>query len=469
MRSTNKSIGNRNSKVLSPAWLLCGLAIIFATLLLSIDVHAKVANADSSDVKYVRIGVSASFSGSRRSPSLNGLYGILAMVDWINNDDNPGFKIGKKRLKFNLEIYDDSSSNDNVKQIYSSLAKGSNKVDFLIGPYSSSATQVAAEISEERKILLVAPFGASDSLYENPSGWRIQVGPPASRYYKELVAMLSEKASTLGITLNTALAFETDTFSTSVHDATKELVDADTNFNTFFDSSYPSEGGDLLTVGGDMDTFVNELLVSIELNNSDSDSIVIIGGGHDTDGIAFAQLLDSKEYTPAALALLIAPPIPTFFCDVAQADAGCTESYAEGVTSVISWLPTLETFKENITNVSDGLNWVGPSHDEALELIKSKNGDVEPSYQAGPGGQSILALANAMENAQSTKKKKVRNAIKKLKFQSCFGKYGVDKDTGIQELHDTLVVQWQVISDEPELHVVWPQSTATNDFVFPML
>jgi len=200
------------------------------------------------------------------------------MVDWINNDDNPGFKIGKKRLKFNLEIYDDSSSNDNVEQIYSSLAKGSNKVDFLIGPYSSSATQVAAEISEERKILLVAPFGASDSLYENPSGWRVQVCPPASIYYKELVAMLSEKASTLGITLNTALAFETDIFSTSVHDATKELVDADTNFNTFFDSSYSSEGGDLLTVGGDMDTFVNELLVSIELNNSDSDSIVIIGG-----------------------------------------------------------------------------------------------------------------------------------------------------------------------------------------------
>lgn len=463
MRSTNKSIGNRNSKVLSPAWLLCGLAIIFATLLLSIDVHAKVANADSSDVKYVRIGVSASFSGSRRSPSLNGLYGTLAMVDWINNDDNPGFKIGKKRLKFNLEIHDDSSSNDNVEQIYSSLAKGSNNVDFLIGPYSSTATRVAAEISEERKILLVAPFGASDSLYENPSEWRVQVGPPASRYYKELVAMLSEKASTLGITLNTALAFETDTFSTSVYDATKELVEADTNFNIFFDSSYPSEGGDLLTVGGDMDTFVNELLDSI-----DSDSIVIIGGGHDTDGIAFAQLLDSKEYTPAALALLIAPAIPTFFCDVAQADAGCTESYAEGVTSVISWLPTLETFKENITNVSDGLNWVGPSHDEALELIKSKNGDVEPSYQAGSGGQAILALASAMENAQSTKKKKVRDAIKKLRFQSCFGNYGVDKDTGIQELQDMFVVQWQVISDEPELHVVWPQSTATKDFVFPM-
>lgn len=463
MRSTNKSIGNRNSKVLSPAWLLCGLAIIFATLLLSIDVHAKVANADSSDVKYVRIGVSASFSGSRRSPSLNGLYGMLAMVDWINNDDNPGFKIGKKRLKFNLEIHDDSSSNDNVEQIYSSLAKGSNNVDFLIGPYSSTATRVAAEISEERKILLVAPFGASDSLYENPSEWRVQVGPPASRYYKELVAMLSEKASTLGITLNTALAFETDTFSTSVYDATKELVYADTNFNIFFDPSYPSEGGDLLTVGGDMDAFVNELLDSI-----DSDSIVIIGGGHDTDGIAFAQLLDSKEYTPAALALLIAPAIPTFFCDVAQADAGCTESYAEGVTSVISWLPTLETFKENITNVSDGLNWVGPSHDEALELIKSKNGDVEPSYQAGSGGQAILALASAMENAQSTKKKKVRDAIKKLRFQSCFGNYGVDKDTGIQELQDMFVVQWQVISDEPELHVVWPQSTATKDFVFPM-
>ena len=97
-------------------------------------------------------------------------------------------------------------------------------------------------------------------------------------------------------------------------------------------------------------------------------------------------------------------------------------------------------------------------------LMGSATGPIDPARLT----QAILALANAMENAQSTKKKKVRNAIKKLKFQSCFGNYGVDKDTGIQELQDMLVVQWQVISDEPELHVVWPQGTATNDFVFPM-
>ncbi len=430
--------------------------------------YALQADRAGDNTIYVRIGMSASFSGSRRAPSTNGLFGALAAIDWINSDANREFKIDGKRVKFDLVIKDDRSSNDEVERIYKGFIKKRRQIDFLIGPYSSSATGVAVEIAEKAGRLILGPFGASDSIYEEASGWRAQVTPPASKFYAKHIEMLSEKAASLGQVFKVALAFETDSFSESVHSSAKKLIEDNENFLIFFDSFYPNQGGDLLADGGDMDRFIDGLLDSINNNTDEADSVIITGGGHDPDGIAFAQLLAKKDYRPDALALLIAPGIPSYFCDVEGGVDDCISSYAEGITTVSAWQSELETFIEGETDVIDGLTWFGPSHNEAITLIKTKNGDVVPSYHAGLGGQAILALAVAVKKAQSIKNVKVRDALKEARFQTAFGNFGVEPSTGKQQLQDMLVEQWHVSSEAGNLHVIWPEAQATNDFIFPM-
>lgn len=459
----NFKLTNLSSKF----FLLAVVSLIIFTTSFN-PLYAIQADKTESDTIYVRVGMSASFSGSRRSPSTNGLFGVLAAVGWINNDENPGIKLDNKRVKFDLIVQDDHSSNDEVDRIYKGFMKKGRRVDFVVGPYSSSATAVAAEIAENAKKLLLGAFGASDSIYDEPSDWRVQLVPPASKFFEKHVEMLSEKAASLGQVFKVALAFETDSFSESVHLATKELIENNPNFNLFFDSFYPTKGGDLLVEGGDMDSFINGLLDSINSNTDETDNVIIIGGGHDPDGIAFAQLLDKNDYRPDAMALLIAPGIPSYFCNVADEDEGCLSSYAEGLTTVASWQPELETFIEGETDVTDGLTWFGPSHSDALALIKAKNGNELPSYHAGLGGQTIFALAVAIENAQSIKGAQVRDALKDITFQTAFGNYGVDQSTGKQQLQDMLVEQWQVSGEAASLHVIWPQAQTTNDFIFPM-
>jgi len=460
----------RNLKNSNLSLKMFKLSFVFLTVFIFSfnPLYAVQTDKAKDDTIYVRIGMSASFSGSRRSPSTNGLFGVLAAIDWINSDENSEFKIDDKRVKIDLIIRDDRSSNDEVERIYNDFTKRGREVDFLIGLYSSSATGVAMEIAEKSRKLILGPFGADDSIYEEASNWKVQVVPPASKYYAKHLEMLSERAVSSGQVFKVALAFETDSFSESVHSAAKKLIEDNDNFLIFFDSFYPKQGGDLLKEGGDMDLFIDGLLSSINNNTNEIDSVVIIGGGHDPDGIAFAQLLAKKDYRPDALALLIAPGIPSYFCDVAGGGDNCESSYAEGVTTVSSWQPELETFIEGETDVIDGLTWFGPSHNEAITLIKRKNGDVVPSYHAGLGGQAILALAVAIKKAQSIKSAKVRDALKDARFQTTFGNFGVDKSTGKQQLQDMLVEQWHVSSEVASLHVIWPVAQATNDFIFPI-
>src|SRR5207244_11185520 len=72
------------------------------------------------------------------------------------------------------------------------------RVDILLGPYSSNLTLAAAEIAEEQKKLLWNYGGTSDEIFSR--GWKYVVGTstPASDYFRDLPVWLARQNPDLG-------------------------------------------------------------------------------------------------------------------------------------------------------------------------------------------------------------------------------------------------------------------------------
>jgi ABC-type branched-subunit amino acid transport system substrate-binding protein len=95
---------------------------------------------------------------------------LFLLADWVN------FVRGGVRLSATdqrrLEILsvDDASKNENVEAIYKALVAGrvgGRAPDFLLGPYSSGLTEVAAKIANQNGALLMAPGASATSIFKN--------------------------------------------------------------------------------------------------------------------------------------------------------------------------------------------------------------------------------------------------------------------------------------------------------------
>ena len=110
-----------------------------------------------------------------------------------------------------------------------------------------------------------------------------------------------------------------------------------------------------------------------------------------------------------------------------------------------------------------GLDWIGPSQDEFVDLFKKALGkDMIPEYHAAEAGAQVLAYVKAVENINSLDPDKVRAALGKLKFMSFYGGWDVD-DTGMQIGHSMVDMQWQ----NGKRVIVWPLEAATGKLVYP--
>ena len=100
------------------------------------------------------VGMPVSLSGQFQAQGRQALTGLET---WARdaNKDSPG--------RFSIVHYDDGSDKSKVKVVTRRLIVD-DRVDILVGPYSSVLTSAAAEVSEEHGMLLWNQGGASDEV-----------------------------------------------------------------------------------------------------------------------------------------------------------------------------------------------------------------------------------------------------------------------------------------------------------------
>jgi ABC-type branched-subunit amino acid transport system substrate-binding protein len=385
------------------------------------------------------IGFTASQTGTYNVESTRQINGLNLWMKQVN--DSGGLKLSDGTVvKFDQKFYDDESNKDRVQELYTRLSTD-DKADFLISPYSSGLTDAAAVIAEQYGKIMITTGAASDATYQKNYTLVFQAYTPASKYLTGAVDML---ASVDPNAKKIAVVHENDSFSTSVTDALKSYAEGKGYDIVLY------EGYDTGTT--DFAPFVNKI--------QDAAPDAIMGGGHFQDGSTFAKQLYDKNVPVKFLALLVAPPEPTF------SELGDS---ALGVVGPSQWEP-LAGFNEDAAKKA-GLAWFGASSADFTAAYKAAYNE-DPSYHAAGGYVAGLLLQHAIETAGSLDTQAVKTALENTDALTFFGHIKFDtsaENHGLQIGHSMVYIQWQKDSSgNLAKQVVWPAEGATADLVYPM-
>src|ERR1044072_7440455 len=102
-----------------------------------------------------------------------------------------GVKIGNTREKLNLKILDNQSDvNLSVRQYVQLVTQ--DKVNFLLGPFSSNFALADSAISEKYSIPMIQGGGASDQIFRRNYKYIFGPLPPATEYFSSTVELMTK-------------------------------------------------------------------------------------------------------------------------------------------------------------------------------------------------------------------------------------------------------------------------------------
>lgn len=338
----------------------------------------------------IRVGATASLTGVYAAPGEDQLHGIRM---WVHDINARGALLGRKVV---LVSYDDKSDAETTRRLYRKLIN-EDKVDLLIGPYSSDLTMVAAAVAEEHDFPMVAAGAASSMIWSQ--GYRniFQVDAPAAAYMTLLLEAAQDNAGLNRI----ALVYPNTDFSTEVAQGVRSIA-AERGMTIVYDQEYPLDNTDFSGLVSGMKAAQPEL---------------VIGATYLDDSVAFVKESKRQNFSPKAMAFTVGPAL-TEFGDRLGEDAN-------GVMGVVSWMRSGN---------------VPLAYDFSFRFKEQfgRNAGVHAAY--GYGAAQVLEAGVRL--AGSLDKDKVREQLGNMVFRSLLGNYRVDA-SGKQLAKPIFLMQWQ--------------------------
>jgi branched-chain amino acid transport system substrate-binding protein len=383
------------------------------------------------------IGFTASQTGNLNVESTRQTNGLNLWMKQVN--DAGGVKLSDGSVvKFESKFYDDESNKDRVQELFTRLSTEDNAT-FLISPYSSGLADAAAVIAEQYGKIMITTGAASDATYKKGYTLVFQAYTPASKYLTGAADLL---AATDPAVKKIAIIHENDKFSTDVTTALKAYAETQGYEIVLF------EGYDTGTT--DFAPIINKIQGAVP--------DAIMGGGHFQDGSTLAKQIFEKKVPHKFIALLVAPPEPSF-AEIGDA--------ALAVVGPSQWEPLAAFSAESAS--SAGMDWYGPSSKEFTDAYTAAYSE-EPSYHAAGGYAAGLLLQKAIEQAGSLETDAVKAALDSFDLLTFFGQIKFDTTPeahGLQTGHSMVYIQWQGEPGSLKKEVVWPQAGASAALLYP--
>src|SRR5438309_2390956 len=356
------------------------------------------------------------------SLSLTGTYAKLG------RNQHEGYKLCEKDLnakggllgrKVELVVYDDQSTPATAVRLYEKLIT-EDKVDGVMGPYSSPVTEASVNVTEKYKKVMVAPLAATTSIFKRPPDKKrhyvFMVISPAEVYLEGLIDTAAKRG------LKTVAVVNEDTlFSKAAASGAVELAKK-RGMQVIFQEAYPKGNTDF-----------SALLTKVKSLNPD----VIAAATYFDDAVALTRQMRELNVNPKAYGVTVGGDLPEFYDTL--------KSNAEYVYGATQWEHTLP--------------YAG--NQEWLESYKKEFAH-DPSYHSAAGYAGCLVYAEAAKRANSLDADKVREQLLKLEMRTIFGDYKVDAD-GFQVAHKMVTFQWQ----KEKKVTVWPDDLSKGKPLFP--
>lgn len=321
-------------------------------------------------------------------------------------NDNGGLL--NKKIKMIIE--DDNSQKDTARKIYERFIE-KDRVDFVIGPYSSGLTGAVMPIAEKNRYPVIAAGAASDTLWHQGYRYLFGIFIPASRYavgFLEMAAMNGLK--------NIAIIYADDPFSKSIARGTQKWG---TKFglNISFFEGFRKGTHDLTALAFKVKTASPEALIVC---------------GHFEESVDMMVSLKKIKWHPKNYFATVGPAMPAYHRKL--------KGDAEMVFSSSQWEPEV---------------MYGPDDHKTFMEPFVKRYNIKPSYHAAIAFAACQILETAIRKTHSLDREKIRDVLATMDAMSIIGRYGVDNN-GMQIKHFPINIQWQ----NGEKKVVWPEEIA---------
>ncbi len=357
----------------------------------------------------IKIGASISTTGKYAKV---GAYQKEAYLLWEKLVNKQGGLLGRP-VKF--IIYDDESRPATGVKLYEKLIT-QDKVDLVLGPYSSAVTKSASVVSEKYKMPMVAPMAATTSIWERGFKYIFQVISPAEVYLEGAIDIGLRKGLKKVAVINADSLFPKASAKGAMELAKSRGMEV------VFHDEFPRGAIDF-----------SALLTKIKALNPD----IILAATYFTDAVAIARQMKELDVNPKMFVVTVGGDLPEFYKDL-----GDVAEYIYGATQWEASLPY------------PGL--------EAFVTEYKKMWNREPDYHSAGSYAGCLILEEAINRAGALDKEKIRQALLDINMLTMFGAYKVD-ERGFQIAHKMLTIQWQ----DGKKQVVWPDKWKTAEPRFP--
>jgi branched-chain amino acid transport system substrate-binding protein len=355
----------------------------------------------------IRIGASIALTGG---DAIQGGYvheGYLLCQKHVNET---GGVLGRP---MELLIRDDGSDKQTAVGLYEQLIT-EDKVDAVLGPYSSPITDAVADVTEKHRKLMVAPTAGTTSIWEKGRRYLVMVLSPL-------------EASTAG-TIDLAARHGLKTIALIGSLARPAII----------------KGALELARKQGLEVVVHETFpagtteFSAMLNQvKAAKPEVLVVGAPPAEAIAFTRQMRELDVNVKLYGATPGGAFPDYYKTLGNT--------AEFVYSGSYWEP--------------GLPY--PGNQEFVAAYQQAFTRA-PSFLAASSYAGCQLFVDAVKRADSLDADKLREALLKLKSQTVFGDFAVD-ERGFQVAHKAVTIQWQ----DGQSAVVWPDAAATSKPRFP--
>jgi branched-chain amino acid transport system substrate-binding protein len=361
----------------------------------------------------IRIGASLSLTGTYAKPGTYQHEGYKLCIKQLND------KGGLLGRKVELVVNDDQSTPVTGVRLYEKLIT-EDKVEAVMGPYSSPITEAVAGVTEKYKKVMVAPLAATTSIFKRPPDKKrhyiFMVISPAEVYLEGLVDLAAKRG------LKTVAVVNEDTlFSKAAASGAVELAKKK-GLQVVFQEAYPKGNQDFAA-----------LLTKLKAVNPD----VLAAATYFDDAVALTRQMRELNVNPKMYGVTVGGDLPEF--------ADLLKQNAEYIYGATQWEP--------------GLPY--PGQREFFDAYKKEFGR-EPVYHSAAGYAGCQLYAEGVRRAASLDADKVREQLLKLETRTFFGDYKVDQD-GFQVAHKMVLFQWQ----DGRKVTVWPEELAAGKIRYP--
>ncbi len=307
------------------------------------------------------------------------------MVDAINKAG--GVKVGGKPYKLELKMYDDQSD-PNLNARLNTRLVTSDKVNFLLGPFSSGIVIPASAVSEKYEIPMIQGGGASGKIFDRGYKYIFGLLPKAELYFQSAI----EAATKMNPPVKTAaLLYSNEAFDRSVGEGSRQWL-KERKIENVYDVEFQPATQDFTSI-----------LAVIKTKDPD----LILLAGHTENSLNFIRQSQAADVSPKMWVFTVGPPTADF-----RKALGKTADHAYGVTP---WLAEMDVGGE-----------IFPSARAFDKQFRERFG-YEADYHVAAGAACVLAYKSAIEKANTLDPKKVRDAIAALDVETLYGRVKFEK------------------------------------------